>query len=291
MARHHAVMSGKEGVWSSLWKHGGRMWERVCLPLLCLLHLPLFLSGENVSTLVITTVVLIGAIYSGDISPQLFAVADFGPTILWNSFWKACIKYRWKYFKFLSSSFFFSGRYIIVRGNLALEFIILMFCWVVATFVISGEKWLRYATYFSITFPSVPVIQQNKMQTNVFPLLIISTDVKLQFSFHCIICIGLCSYIVLFIIYKIPNLTLLILQYYDLINYCLFIKLTNPLQLLFEPHGKPWRNVMFNALHVVNYNAWDVSYYSFFISIWYKIILFKSIWWTSKIKCNLKVII
>lgn len=58
------------------------MWERVCLPLLCLLHLPLFLSGENVSTLVITIVVLIGAIYRGDISPQLFAVADFGPTIL-----------------------------------------------------------------------------------------------------------------------------------------------------------------------------------------------------------------
>lgn len=27
------------------------MWKRVCISLLCLLHLPLFLPGENVSTL------------------------------------------------------------------------------------------------------------------------------------------------------------------------------------------------------------------------------------------------
>lgn len=27
------------------------MWKRVCIPLLCLLHLPLFLSGENLSFL------------------------------------------------------------------------------------------------------------------------------------------------------------------------------------------------------------------------------------------------
>ncbi len=46
------------------------------------------------------------------------------------------------------------------------------------------------------------------MQTNEFPLLIMSTDVQLQLRFHCIICIVLCSYIVLFIIYKIPNVTL-----------------------------------------------------------------------------------
>lgn len=41
------------------------MWERVCLPLLCLLHLPLFLSGENNSTVVITSIVLIGTSYGG----------------------------------------------------------------------------------------------------------------------------------------------------------------------------------------------------------------------------------
>lgn len=58
------------------------MWERVCLPLLCLLHLPLFLSGENISTLIITTVVLIGIIYSGDISPRLLKIANVGPAIL-----------------------------------------------------------------------------------------------------------------------------------------------------------------------------------------------------------------
>lgn len=62
------------------------MWERVCLPLLCLLHLPLFLSGENNSTTTttittnstITTIVLIGTSYGGTCYYSLqVAVADF----------------------------------------------------------------------------------------------------------------------------------------------------------------------------------------------------------------------
>ncbi len=47
----------------------------------------------------------------------------------------------------------------------------------------------------------------------------------------------------------------------------LFIKVTNPLQFIYEPQFiKHWRNVMFNAL-VVNYSDWNIFSYSLYFQI------------------------